>query len=510
MTIHEFLTILRSRWRVIAATVLVVLAVAALVTAQTPPKYSSGTRVYLVASGEGGQANLYDMPGGQMETILQVAQSPIVVDPVKEQVGVPSGVPVSVSASRYGETTLIDVRVVAGSAQVAADVARAIPDQLAAIARDYSPMLATSGQSVEAQTITAAGVPGSPDEPNVPRNLALGGLAGLLLGIGFALLVDRTDVRVRDTKDIEEASDRPVLAKIPLHRADDGNTVYFAADPFGSHAEAVRRLRTNLMFVDVTTRRHAFVVTSAMPGEGKTTTSINLAMAMADAGTRVLLVDGDLRHPSVGSTLGLEDAAGLTTVLLGRATLDEMVQQVGDTPLFVLPAGEVPPNPSELLGSDAMSELFERMTAQFDFILIDSPPVLPVTDALILDQLTGGALMVVAMNRTRRRYLAEAVRTMETANAPIAGFAVTMTSEGTSRYGYYGYGYGKASKGPRSQAERAREKQRKRARKAQDRADKDPEREPAIPALEEAAIEEWLPGEVEAPEAEPTTRSRRR
>lgn len=467
MTVHEFLTILRNRWRIIGATLLVVLAVSALATAQTPPQYSASTRVHLVASGGAAGSNLYDMPAGQMQTILQVASSPIVVDPVKQQVGVPADVPVSVSASTYEETTLVDITVSAGTAQVAADVAEAIPQQIAAVARDYSPMLATSGQSVEAQTIVQAVVPSSPDTPDVPRNLALGALAGLLLGVGFALLVDRTDVRVRATQDIAQSSDRPVLAKIPLHRAEDGDTVYFAADPFGAHAEAVRRLRTNLMFVDVTTRKHAFVVTSAMPGEGKTTTAVNLAMAMADAGTRVLLVDGDLRHPSVGATLGLEDAAGLTTVLLGRATLREMVQQVGDTPLFVLAAGEVPPNPSELLGSDAMREVFDQMTGEFDFVLIDSPPVLPVTDALILDQLTGGALVVVAINRTRRRHLAEAVRTMETANAPIAGFAVTMSSEGTSRYGYYGYyGQGKPTKGRRTQAEKARDKQRKRARRS--------------------------------------------
>lgn len=281
-------------------------------------------------------------------------------------------------------------------------------------------------------------VPSRPTSPDVVRNLLVGALAGLLLGVGFALLRHNLDTRVREVRDIEGVSDRPVLAKLPARKNPSRQTLFIDTDPFGPHAEAVRRLRTNLMFVDVTTRQHSFVITSASPAEGKTTTAINLAMAMADAGTRVLLVDADLRNPSVATTMGMEGAVGLTTVLLGRAGLEDMAQQWGSSELWVLPAGEIPPNPSELLGSEAMRDLFAEMMNTYEFVLFDTPPVLPVTDALVVEKLTGGTLMVVAANRTRKRHLVEALRLLETTNTKVAGFALNFaSSEAATYYGYY-------------------------------------------------------------------------
>src|SRR5690606_37293887 len=291
---------------------------------------------------------------------------------------------------------------------------------------------------VKAQPIVAAGVPGAPVSPDVTRNLALALLAGLFLGIGFALLRHNLDTRVRTAKDLAEMTERPVLASIPMRKNGDGRPVFMESDPFSPHAEAVRRLRTNLMFVDVTTRKHSFLVTSPMPGEGKTTTAVNLALAMADAGTKVLLVDADLRNPSVATTLGLEGSVGLTTVLLGRASLDDLMVRWGQTEMYVLPAGEIPPNPSELLGSDAMRDLFAQLTERFDFVLVDTPPVLPVTDAMVVDKLSGGSLLVVAANRTRKRHVADALRAFETAGAKLAGSALNMAPmESVAYYGYY-------------------------------------------------------------------------
>jgi polysaccharide biosynthesis transport protein len=437
VTVHDILAILRRRWRLILATLLVAVSVAAAVTITTPRVFEASTRVYLLAQG-GEQANLYQMPAGELDTIIQVATSPVVMGPVRDQVGVPAGTDLDVTAEVSGDTTLLDVIVRTGEPQLAAQVAAAVPQQLALVARDYSPMLANSGQTVEAQTIVPATVPGSPVSPDPVRNLLIGALAGLMLGVGFALLRHNLDTRLRTAKDIEELSSRPVLASVPLRRADSEHLMFFESEPFSSQSEALRRLRTNLMFVDVTTRKHSFIVTSALPAEGKTTTAVNLALAMADAGTKVLLVDADLRHPSVANAMGLEGSVGLTTVLLGRADHSEMMQQWAGTNLWVLPAGEIPPNPSELLGSDAMMELFEQLVKEFDFVLVDSPPVLPVADALVLERLTGGALMVVAAGSTRRHHLTEALHAFETADATVAGFALTKTPEDPgSYYGYY-------------------------------------------------------------------------
>ena len=229
-------------------------------------------------------------------------------------------------------------------------------------------------------------------------------------------------------------------------------------DPHGGYAEAIRRLRTNLMFVDVTTGRHSFIVTSAMPGEGKTTTTVNLAMAMATTGGRVLLIDGDLRNPSVARTLGIEGGAGLTTVLLGQAGIDDVIQRWRDTSLHVLTAGAIPPNPSELLGSEPMRELFDKLAHEFDFILIDSPPVVPVVDAVLLDRLTGGTLMVVASHRTKKRDLASAVKQLDTVGAKLAGFAlnfVPVSESDARRYGYYRFQETPPARPPRRASRRS-------------------------------------------------------
>jgi capsular exopolysaccharide synthesis family protein len=201
-----------------------------------------------------------------------------------------------------------------------------------------------------------------------------------------------------------------------------------------------------------------------MPGEGKTTTVVNLAMALADTGARVLLVDGDLRNPSVAKSMGLEGRVGLTTVLIGAAQPDDVVQQWRDSSLYVLPAGQIPPNPSEILGSEPMATLFDHLTKEFDYVLVDSPPVLPVIDAVVINKLVGGLLFVVAADRTRKRDLSSALKALTTVDATPAGFALNMVSSGGSdpyRYGYYRYEFDRAS--TRGTRRNASKKIRKRA-----------------------------------------------
>ena len=247
---------------------------------------------------------------------------------------------------------------------------------------------------------------------------------------------------MRSGDDVRALSPRPLLGDIPLVKSSKDGLLSVETDPHGRHAEAIRRLRTNILFVDVTTGGHSFVVTSSVPGEGKTTTTVNLALAMADAGSRVLLIDGDLRNPSVAAAMGLDGSFGLTTLLLGQANPEDVIQRWRTTSLHVLPAGAIPPNPSELLGSEPMEALFVKLSHDFDFILFDSPPVVPVIDAVLINKLTKGLIMVVAADRTRKRDLASAVESLETVDAQIAGFALNMVPANgstTHRYGYYGY-----------------------------------------------------------------------
>ncbi|RPF26400.1 polysaccharide biosynthesis tyrosine autokinase [Georgenia muralis] len=447
MQFRDFLAILRSRWITIVLATLVVLGAATAATLSITPMYTASARVFFSAEApsddDGRTGGTYVITTSDLSTYLEVLNSPMVMDPIREDLGL-QGVPFRVSAEIPGGTPILRITAVAPNPDQAAAVANAVGPQLASVAGRFSVLLASSGQDVETTAITPASPPSSPSSPDITRNLALGLLTGLVIGVGLALVRHGLDTKVRRESDVRALSDRPVLAHVPYDKASREQPLVMENDPHGLHAESVRRLRTNLLFVDVTTRKHSFVVTSALPGEGKTTTTINLAMAMADAGARVLLVDADLRNPSVARTMGLEGAAGLTTILLGRATVDDVVQQWRGTTLSVLPAGQVPPNPSELIASAAMESLFAELAQRHDFILIDSPPVVPVIDAVLLNRLTGGTLMVVAMERTTKKHLASALKSLATVDVKVAGFALNMVpTRGESSY----YGYGRRAYG---------------------------------------------------------------
>jgi succinoglycan biosynthesis transport protein ExoP len=206
-------------------------------------------------------------------------------------------------------------------------------------------------------------------------------------------------------------------------------------------------LRTNLQFIDIGHRSKSLVISSSIPGEGKSTIAINLAVSLADAGARVILVDADLRRPSIAEYLGIEGGVGLTTVLIGRAEVEDVVQPFGKTSLDLLPSGQIPPNPSELLGSVAMADLLERLSGSYDMVLLDSPPLLPVTDSVVLSNLAGGALVVVGVDRIHRPQLQQSLESLETAGAHV--FGIVMNKIARREAATYGYGGGYAAYPPK-------------------------------------------------------------
>ena len=266
----------------------------------------------------------------------------------------------------------------------------------------------------------------------------LGLLAGLCLGTGLAFVRHALDTKVRTDADIQALSKGPILAALP----DEGSSAKglgVVEDPHTAYAESVRRLRTNLLFVDVTTGTHSFVITSAMPGEGKTRTAVNLALAMAKAGGRVLLVDADLRNPSVGTS---DAPRGERRPHHGPPRQGHRGGRCPEVGGHGALRHGCRPGPAQServarLGADA--RLFDQLSEDYDFILVDSPPLVPVVDAVLLDKLTGGMLMVVASNRTKKRYLASALRSLETVGANVSGFAWNFVSTSRSDGGSYGY-----------------------------------------------------------------------
>jgi polysaccharide biosynthesis transport protein len=291
--------------------------------------------------------------------------------------------------------------------------------------------------------VTPAQTPSSPSSPKPTEDALLGLAAGLALGLGAAFLRESLDDRLTSKEAAEHASGAPALAMTPAvtsWRRHKKPLVVTVADPTSPAAESYRSLRTSLQFARQGQPLRSMVVTSPGVNEGKTATMANLGVVFAQAGERVVLVSGDLRRPRLGDFFGVDEQAGLTSVLLGQLTLEETLLPVpGFGRLTLLPSGPVPPNPAELLNSPQAQEIFARLRHHFDLVLIDSPPVLPVTDAAVLARHADATLLLAAAGQTRRADLRRAVEKLDQVNAKVLGIVLNKVSRQTERS--YGYTY---------------------------------------------------------------------
>jgi polysaccharide biosynthesis transport protein len=305
--------------------------------------------------------------------------------------------------------------------------------------------------------INAARVPTAPSEPNIPRNLTFALALGVISGVGLAFLLENMDNTVRTPEQAQAISGLPSLGMIPLGSKANSRGLAGArlaltsskeavelvtqVRPQSQMAESYRALRTSLLLSNLGAPPKVIMVTSARPQEGKTTTSINTAIVLAQKGVRVLLVDADLRRPSVHKTLGMGPRSGLSNVLTGSATLQQTVTTSPVLPnLFILPAGSPPPNPAELLASSIMRDLIMELREQYDHIVIDTPPTLSVTDAVVLSPAADSCILVIRSGQTTKQALRRARDILMQVNAHVAGVllnAVDLTSP--DYYYYYEY-----------------------------------------------------------------------
>ncbi|HEX3622558.1 MAG TPA: polysaccharide biosynthesis tyrosine autokinase [Acidimicrobiales bacterium] len=298
-----------------------------------------------------------------------------------------------------------------------------------------------------AQLVTPATVPSSPVEPQPVRTGVIALILGLVLGIGFAVLREFLDDSVKGKDDFERvASGVPVLGLIPVISAWRGKEdpyLVSIADPTSPAAEAYRTLRTSIQFLGLDQPMRTLQVTSPNPQEGKTTTLANLAVALARSGSTVAIVCCDLRRPRVHEFFGLENEVGFTSVLLGKVPLAGAMQEVPDQArLSLLASGPLPPNPSELLSSKRTVEVFGSLQAEYDIVLIDAPPVLPVTDALVLSGRVDATLLVAVAGATTRKEAARAVELLRQVDAPLVGAVLNgVDTEGSYGYAYQSYRY---------------------------------------------------------------------
>lgn len=446
MDLRDYARVLRRRWLTAVITALVIVGAVSATTLLMTPQYTATTRLFFAVQGTESATDLAQgstFAEKQMTSYEQVATSPLVLDPVITDLGLDENalsLANSVVATVPQDTVILEVAVTRVDRGEAARIANAIGTEMTKVAASLSPERQDGDQSVKATVLARAAVPTSQSSPDVPRNLALGIGLAVLLGVAAALVRNILDTRVRSESDVKAVTDRPLLGSISFSDQVASHPVLVADEPLSDTSESIRRLRTNLQFVSAGAEHKTLAVTSSVAGEGKSTTAINLAVTLADAGSRVLLIDADLRRPSVADYLGLEGRAGLTSVLIGRASFDDVVQVWRDSNLHVLPSGPVPPNPSELLGSTAMQELLPKLSESYDVVLLDSPPLLPVTDGAILARLTSGALLIVGADRVHRGQLAESLTALEVAGAEARGIVINkVAARGSGRYGYSGY-----------------------------------------------------------------------
>lgn len=303
-------------------------------------------------------------------------------------------------------------------------------------------MIDASVQEDGTELVQPAEVPTSPASPRPLRNSLFGGLGGLFIGIAAAFVLERLDESIKTRTDVQEAvPGTAVLAAVPDHagrRRHGDSTEASVVASTGPAAEAYRTLRTAVKFESMHRPLKTIQVTSALAAEGKSTTVANLAVIFAEAGERVVVVCCDLRRPRVHEFFGLDNDTGFTTALLETIDVVDVSQQVKDHPNLVLVAsGPQPPNPSELLSSSAAEQVLTNLEDLADIVLIDSPPVLPVTDAAILAQHVDATILAVAAGRTTSAELKEAITRLRAVDAPLLGVVLNGVEEGshyTSEY----------------------------------------------------------------------------
>ena len=359
-----------------------------------------------------------------------------------------------VSAAELASRTTVDlpdnsVAIKVTATGSSAELAKRSADAIVKAAAEEIESMEGANSPITITPLTSAVLPSRPVSPNLTLYLAAGVFAGLLLGYALALVRRIYDTTIRTVEDLESLSDVTVLGVVPQTKemAKGGQLINLeSANDFQSR-EALRKMRTNLQYVDIDNPPSSVCVTSSVMSEGKSTVSVHLAMVLAQSGQRVLLIDTDLRRPSLAAKLGIDGSIGLTQVLTGSVSLEDAIQTYSIDNLYVLPAGAIPPNPSEILGSKRMHQLVEHLSRSY-FVICDAPPVLPVTDAVLLSRATDGLIVVTMAGKANREQIKRTISTLERVNSKIFGFVLNRVSRSridTIRYGHGEYGYATSS-----------------------------------------------------------------
>lgn len=477
MTIADLLQIVRKHLASAIISFVVVFAAVAAVTFIMPPKYTATAEVFATYAGQSGETQTAnDMSSGanylniQIKTYPELVKTEAVLQPVIKDLGLDmtttdlAGV---VTATNPTNTFMVDISAEVGDPQQAADIANSVAKNLSDQISSDLYNSSSSGSPIKLTVVQKAQTPTGQSSPNIPLYLAAGLILGLIVGIGVALLKDILNTKVDSTDDVRELTHASSLGTVPQAAILDDSRPVVVAQPAGSEAEEFRRIRTNLSFLTTTaTQGHGrlLVITSTDPSEGKTTVSSNVAVALAEEGKSVLLVDADLRHPSVAHKLGIEGHVGLSHVLSRQASPADVIQKYWKPNLHIMPAGKRPANASILLNSDLMKEMVGQALTQYDYVIIDTAPLSVASDATVFGRMAGGLVLVTGKGIVEKKELRSTATALQTAEVPILGFIFNFADpKKTHSKNYYYYYYEDGNK--RSSHKGAKSKGEKKARK---------------------------------------------
>lgn len=376
----------------------------------------------------------------QMLSFAQLATGSRVLDPVIEELGLtetPQQLARSLKVSIPQETVTMRIAATATNPQEASDLATAVGESLIDEVQEVAPKNPDGTSTITAVIYDDAVPPTVQSSPNKSQDALIGGFMGGVIGIAAVFIIALLDTRIRSEQALAKVSKHPVLGEIERSPMLENRSIAMLKQPLSHPAEDFLRIRSALRFATVSSQVRVLLVTACMPGEGKSTVSANLATALAANKDSVLLIDADLRRPRAHEFVGIDGSVGLTGVLLEEVDIELAIHSVQGTTLDILPAGRIPPNPAEMLTSQRMSDLIAAVEQRYDYVVIDTPPVLSVADANLLSPLSDGVVLTVDARSARYANLVKSMKALEAGGARILGTVLNRARPNRGRARYY-------------------------------------------------------------------------
>lgn len=452
MTIADLLGILRKHVITILITFIVTMIAVAGWTMVLPVSYTSEAQLFAAYNNSSSDSSVSEQNIGssyimsQIKSYPTLAKTQAVLQPVIDQLHLDTSVEElanSVNVSNPANTSFINISAKASNPQESAQMANAVASSLSRVV-EKSLYSGESASSVKLSIVQPAQQPSKPSSPKWSLSILAGIVGGLVLGVFVAFLKDVLSKKIEDGNEISEYIDAPIIGRIPEDELLNRKTPVIISEPGSPIAEDYRRIRTNLSFIAPAENGNCrlIVVTSTGASEGKTTSSVNIATALAENGARVLLIDADLRHPSVANKIDLDGSAGLTHVLSGQASVKDVIQRYWKANLHIMPAGPKPPNASALLNSPIMTELLNNAMEQYDYVIVDTAPMVVANDAVTFMRQGGSLIMVCRRDQTLKHDLRDIAQELDALDMTTTGIVFNCAKENkkaleNSNYYYY-------------------------------------------------------------------------